>query len=53
MSIRSFRRAQARRLARESRRAAMLGRRGGLVAGAALSAGALFASSAQAATTYT
>lgn len=50
MSIRSFKRAQARRIAREQRRSSALRRRGGLLAGAALSATTLFAASAQAAT---
>jgi CSLREA domain-containing protein len=50
MTIRSFHRAQARRLDRATRRANVLARRGRLLAGATLGATALLASSAQAAT---
>ena len=50
MSERSFRRARARRIAREHRRLANLKRRGALAAGAALTTSALFAANAQAAT---
>jgi hypothetical protein len=50
MSVRSFRRAQARRQERESRRARMLARRGRLLAGTTLTATALMTANAQAAT---
>jgi hypothetical protein len=50
LSVRSFRRAHARRLARERRRLEIATRRGALVAGAALSASALMVSSAEGAT---
>lgn len=53
MSIRSFHRAQARRLQRETRRASLLARRGRLLAGATLGATTLMVANAQAATTYT
>jgi hypothetical protein len=52
VSIRSFKRAQARRFDRERRRAVRLTRRGGMVAGLALSASTLMVANAQA-DTYT
>ncbi len=54
MSARSFKRAHARRIARERRRARVLGRKGTQIAGLALTTGTLFAANAYAATnTYT
>src|SRR5947209_4632694 len=50
MSLRSFKRAQARRVEREQRRAQLLARRGTRVAGATLGATMLMAASAQAST---
>lgn len=53
MSIRSFRRARTRRLERETRRARVLARRGSMLAGTTLTATALMAANAQAATPNT
>jgi hypothetical protein len=52
MSARSFRRAHTRRIARERRRARVLGRKGTQIAGLALTTGTLFAANASA-DTYT
>jgi hypothetical protein len=52
MSARSFKRAHARRVSKQRRRASTLARRGGQVAGLALTTGTLFAANA-AADTYT